>query len=74
MFRYLGEKISMSNTDTDTNVYRCEFCFIFCTVYVCFVLFLTDVTAIKNCDVICLVCRTFDCRNNDYVTMSPVKG
>ena len=49
MFRYLGDKISMSDTDTD--VYRCEFWFIFCTEYVCFVLFLIDVTAIKRCGV-----------------------
>ena len=52
-------KISMSDTD----VYRCEFWFIFCTVYVCFVLF-----PIKCCDVTCdcLVCRTFDHHNNEY--------
>jgi len=31
MFRYLGEKILMSDTDTD--VYRCEIWFIFCTLY-----------------------------------------
>ena len=72
MFGYLGEKLFMSDTNID--VYRCEFWFIFSTMYVCFVLFLIDVTAIKHCDVMCPVCRTFDCRNNDYVTMSPVKG
>jgi len=43
MFRYVGEKIPMSDAD----VYRCEVCFIFCNGYVCFVLFLTDVTAIR---------------------------
>jgi len=45
MFRYLGEKISTSDTNTD--VYHCGCCFIFCTVYMCFVLVLIDVTAIK---------------------------
>ena len=55
-------------SDTDTDVYRCEFWFIFCTVYVCFVLFPTDVTAIKRCGVMCLVRRTFDHCNIDYVT------
>ena len=41
----------------------------FCTVYVCFVLFPTDVTTIKRCGMTCLVRRTCDHRNNDYVTM-----
>ena len=59
-----SEKILMSDAD----VYCCEFWFIFCTVYVCFVLFLIDVTAVKCCGVMCLVRRTFDCGNNDYVT------
>ena len=45
MFRYLGAKIPMSNTDSD--VYRCEVSFIFCTMYLCFVLFVIDVTAVK---------------------------
>ena len=53
---------------SDTDVYHCEFWCIFCTVCVCFVLFPIDVTAIKHCDVTCLVRRTFDHRNNDYVT------
>ena len=66
MFRYLGEKISMYDTDTD--VYRCEFWFTFYPVYVCFVLFLSDVTAIKRCGVTCMVCRKFDHCNNDYIT------
>ena len=43
--RYLGEKIPMSETDSD--IYRCEVWFIFCTVYVCFVLFPIHVTAVK---------------------------
>jgi len=55
MFRYLCEKISMSDTDAD--VYHCEFWFIFCTVHVCFVLFPIDVTAVKGYDVTCLVCN-----------------
>jgi len=46
MLRYLGEKIPMSDANID--VYYCEVSFIFCTVYVCFVLFLIDVTAIKD--------------------------
>jgi len=54
---------------SDTDVYRCDFWFIFCTVYVCFILFPTDVTAIKCCGMTRLVRRTFDHRNNDYVTM-----
>ena len=67
MFQYLGEKVSMSDTDTD--VYHCEFWLIFYTVYVCFVLFPIDVTAIKHRGVTCLVCRTFDHRNNDYIIL-----
>ena len=48
MLRYLGEKIPMSDTKSD--VYHCEVWFIFCTVYVCFVLFPIDVivTAVKR--------------------------
>ena len=46
MFQYLGEKIPMSDTDTD--VYRCEVWFIFCTVYVCFVLFPIYISAAKH--------------------------
>ena len=65
MFRYLGEKILMSDTDTD--VYHCEFWFIFCTVYVCVFLVPIDITAIKRCGVTCLVCRTFHHHNNDYI-------
>ena len=43
-------------SDAGTDVYRYEFWFIFCTVYVFFVLFPIDVTAIKRCGVTCLVC------------------
>jgi len=65
MFRYLGEKFPISDADSD--VYHCEVWFIF--VQCMCVLFSTDVTAIKRCDVMCLVRRTFNSRNNDYVTM-----
>jgi len=66
MFRNLGEK------KFDFRYwYRCLLLWIlvyFCTVYVCFILFPIDVTAIKRCGVTWLVCRTFDHHNNDYIT------
>ena len=55
MFRYLGEKIPLS--DTDSGVYRCEVRHIFCTVLVCFVLFLIGVTAVR-----CII-NTFCCHS-----------
>jgi len=46
MFRYLGEKIPTSENNSD--LYRCEVWFIFCTVYAYFVLFPTGVIAIQD--------------------------
>ena len=50
MFRYLGEKIPMSDTDTD--IYHCEVLVYLCIVYVCF--FPIDVTAIQDTVFICM--------------------
>jgi len=69
MFHYLGEKILVSDTDTD--VYRCEFWFIFCTMCVCSVLFPTDVTAVKRVnDVSVLLSLNSNPNHNTHLSSS----
>jgi len=75
------KKIPMSDTESD--VYRCEVRYIFCTVYVCNVLFWIDVTTVRRI-INAFFCHPgmklstmqlyhmgrvthIDCRNNDYI-------